>query len=181
MQGMAATIVWFRLDTRLEDNPALHAAVQRGAPVVPLFIWSPDDEGGRAPGGASKYWLQRSLAVLSESIKACGARLVIRVAPTAREVLQAVINECGADAAPYFRIFSPASQGVKFDPNGDYVRTWVPELEKLDAKWIREPGRAPSELLSAAGVVLGKTYPKPIVDHAQTRIRALEAFAAIKG
>lgn len=87
---------------------------------------------------------------------------------------------CGADAAPYFRIFNPTSQGVKFDPKGDYVRQWVPELTRLDTKWIHNPSNAPDDVLREAGVVLGKTYPKPIVDHGEARARALEAFAAIK-
>ncbi|MCC6794799.1 MAG: deoxyribodipyrimidine photo-lyase [Candidatus Hydrogenedentes bacterium] len=478
---MAATIVWIRLDLRLEDNPALHAAVQRGAPVVPLYIWSPKDEGEWAPGGASKYWLHQSLAALTASLESRGATLVIRTAPSAIDALTDVINEtgadavywnrryepaivkrdtaikseltkhgiavesfnsalmfepweiknkqgspfqvftpfwktclnmptvstplpapkqitpltkpvksqslaslelepridwakgiretwtpgeagahdqltrffdtiaaypedrdrpdcigtsrlsphlhfgeigprqiwhaarqhgalattpgvargeekfltevgwrefahhllfhfphtagkplrqnfekfpwlrnkshlrawqkgltgypivdagmrelwhtgwmhnrvrmivasfftkdllipwqegakwfwdtlvdadlasntlgwqwtagCGADAAPYFRIFNPTSQGIKFDPNGDYVRTWVSELSRLDAKWIHDPSNAPEDVLRAADVVLGKTYPKPIVDHGEARVRALEAFAAIK-
>jgi len=87
---------------------------------------------------------------------------------------------CGADAAPYFRVFNPVRQGEKFDPQGGYVRRWVPELEMLPAKWIHRPWEAPREALSAAGVKLGATYPRPIVDHAQVRERALHAFAEIK-
>jgi len=86
---------------------------------------------------------------------------------------------CGADAAPYFRIFNPTAQGVKFDPNGDYVRKWVPELARLGAAWLHDPGRAPDDVLRAAGVVLGTTYPAAIVDHRNARVRALEAFSAI--
>ncbi len=84
---------------------------------------------------------------------------------------------CGADAAPYFRVFNPVIQGEKFDPDGDYVRRYVPELGKLDARYIHRPWEAPAELLKAAGITLGKTYPKPIVDHATARDRALAAFA----
>ena len=84
----------------------------------------------------------------------------------------------GADAAPYFRIFNPILQGSKFDPKGDYVRTWVPELAGLPAKWIHQPWTAPGLELEAAGVRLGKTYPWPIVDHAWARRRALDAFGA---
>lgn len=87
---------------------------------------------------------------------------------------------CGADAAPYFRIFNPALQGEKFDPDGDYVRKWVPELAKVPSKWIHKPGKAPQEVLDAAGVELGKNYPKPIVDHDFARKRALELFAELK-
>ena len=87
---------------------------------------------------------------------------------------------CGADAAPYFRIFNPTTQGEKFDPNGDYVRRWCPELGKLSADWINQPHAAPAEILRAAGVKLGGNYPKPVVDHAVMRNFALAAFAQIK-
>ncbi len=87
---------------------------------------------------------------------------------------------CGADAAPYFRIFNPVSQGTKFDPNDDYVRRWVPELAKLPADWIHQPWDAPAEVLARAGVILDRTYPRPIVSHAIAREVALEALAKIK-
>jgi deoxyribodipyrimidine photo-lyase len=79
----------------------------------------------------------------------------------------------GADAAPYFRIFNPTLQGEKFDPNGDYVRRWVPELARLPSKIIHKPWAAKPALLDAAGVRLGTTYPRPIVDHDMARRRAL--------
>ena len=87
---------------------------------------------------------------------------------------------CGADAAPFFRVFNPVMQGEKFDPDGDYVRRWVPELGKLPPKWIHRPWQAPSDALDGAGIRLGETYPLPIVDHFAARDRALEAFAAIQ-
>ena len=87
---------------------------------------------------------------------------------------------CGADAAPYFRVFNPVSQGEKFDPNGDYVRRWCPELAKLPGKWLHKPWQAPSETLAYAGVELGRDYPEPIVSHAIAREVALEAFARTK-
>jgi deoxyribodipyrimidine photo-lyase len=86
----------------------------------------------------------------------------------------------GADAAPYFRIFNPVLQGEKFDPHGDYVRRWVPELAKLPASAIHAPWLADEAVLSEAGVVLGDTYPHPIVDHAERRDAALAAFKKIK-
>ncbi len=88
---------------------------------------------------------------------------------------------CGVDAAPYFRIFNPVLQGETFDPEGAYVRRWVPELARLEARYIHAPWRAPAEALSGAGVELGKTYPNPIVDHAAARARALAAFAEARG
>lgn len=83
---------------------------------------------------------------------------------------------CGADASPYFRVFNPTLQGGKFDPGGDYVRTWVPELARLPDRWIHRPWEAPASVLSGAGVAPGKTYPRPIVDHAAARLRALAAL-----
>ena len=87
---------------------------------------------------------------------------------------------CGTDAAPYFRIFNPVLQGTKFDPNGDHVRRWVPELAGLPAPNIHAPWEAPELLLAQASVKLGETYPLPIVDHASARARALAAFATIR-
>jgi len=86
----------------------------------------------------------------------------------------------GADAAPYFRIFNPVTQGEKFDPDGTYVRQYVPELAKLPDKYLHKPWEAPEDILKKAGVTLGKTYPKPIVDHGEARVRALEAFKETK-
>lgn len=83
---------------------------------------------------------------------------------------------CGADAAPYFRIFNPTTQAEKFDPDGFYIRKWVPELKLLPTKWIHKPFDAPANVLEDAGVELGKTYPKPIVDHAKARNLALDAL-----
>lgn len=87
---------------------------------------------------------------------------------------------CGADAAPYFRIFNPVLQGEKFDPEGNYVRRWVPELGKLPNEWVHKPWQAPPAILERAQITLGQTYPVPIVDHAWARRRALEAFAELK-
>lgn len=86
----------------------------------------------------------------------------------------------GADAAPYFRIFNPVAQGEKFDKDGSYTRKYVPEIAGLPDKYIFAPWKAPDEVLRAAGVTLGKTYPKPIVDAGLSRRRALEAFAATR-
>lgn len=87
---------------------------------------------------------------------------------------------CGLDAAPYFRIFNPVTQGERFDAAGDYVRRWVPELAALPEKWVHKPFDAPKDVLRKASVVLGKTYPNPIVDLKQSRQRALESYEQIK-
>jgi len=87
---------------------------------------------------------------------------------------------CGADAAPYFRVFNPTTQGEKFDPEGNYVRRWCPELAKLPAEWIHQPHTAPPAVLRAAEIVLGRDYPPPLVNHAAARDAALAAFARSK-
>jgi deoxyribodipyrimidine photo-lyase len=86
---------------------------------------------------------------------------------------------CGADAAPYFRIFNPVLQGQRFDARGRYVRRWIPELTGLPDKHIHAPWLAPQAVLHDAGVDLGKNYPLPIVDHKQARQSALEALATL--
>lgn len=90
------------------------------------------------------------------------------------------VSGCGADAAPYFRIFNPLRQGERFDPKGAYVRQWVPELAYLPDAWVHSPWAAPPEVLSRAGVELGRHYPQPLVDLAASRQEALAAFEAVK-
>jgi deoxyribodipyrimidine photo-lyase len=84
----------------------------------------------------------------------------------------------GTDAAPYFRIFNPILQSKKFDPSGEYIRRWVPELLTLPAEWIHEPWTMPEKIQKNFGVYIGKTYPAPIVDHGIAKIRTLAAYQA---
>ncbi len=86
---------------------------------------------------------------------------------------------CGADAAPYFRIFNPVTQGQKFDPQGIYIRKYVPELKKLPDQYLFSPWEAPPLILNSLGIKLGKTYPNPIVDLHKSRDNALKAYAMI--
>jgi deoxyribodipyrimidine photo-lyase len=88
---------------------------------------------------------------------------------------------CGADAAPYFRVFNPVTQGRKFDPDGHYVRRWIPELAALEGQQIHAPWECDAATLHRAGVVLGTTYPRPIVDLKDSRMAALAAFAQLRG
>jgi deoxyribodipyrimidine photo-lyase len=82
----------------------------------------------------------------------------------------------GADAQPFFRIFNPVSQGEKFDPDGEYVRRWCPELARVPRKYIHRPWEAPEDVLRDVGFTLGEDYPEPIVDHRAARERALELY-----
>ena len=88
---------------------------------------------------------------------------------------------CGMDAAPYFRIFNPTTQSQKFDADGKYIKRWLPELVNLPNKYIHEPSTAPKEILLNAGIIMGKTYPLPIVNHKTAREKTLFAYGKIKG
>ncbi len=101
------TIWWIRRDLRLADNEALHAAVARGGPVVPVFVWAPEEEAPWAPGGAARWWLHRSLVALARALEARGARLVIRRGPTDRELAR-LAAETGATAIYWNRLYEPA-------------------------------------------------------------------------
>lgn len=87
---------------------------------------------------------------------------------------------CGADASPYFRIFNPVVQGERFDPEGVYVRQWVPELRALPNQWIHQPSAAPASVLAEAGIELGRDYPLPIVDLKKSREDILAVWDVIK-
>jgi deoxyribodipyrimidine photo-lyase len=100
-------IVWLRRDLRLADNPALAAAAATGAPVVPLFVLDEAGEG-RPPGGAARWWLDKSLAALADSLSTPGSRLVLRRGPAA-EVLRGLIGETGAGAVYWNRLYDPAA------------------------------------------------------------------------
>ena len=90
------------------------------------------------------------------------------------------IAGCGADAAPYFRVFNPILQAEKFDPDSEYIKRWVPELKSLSAKHARAPWEAPESVLRQAGITLGQEYPKPLVDLKRSREQALRAYEKIK-
>ncbi|MBE0528340.1 MAG: FAD-binding domain-containing protein, partial [Thermoleophilia bacterium] len=87
---------------------------------------------------------------------------------------------CGADASPYFRVFNPVTQGRRYDPDGVYVRRWAPEIAGLPRKYVQAPWSAPANALDAAGVLLGDTWPAPIVDHSEARSRALLAYEMVR-
>ena len=87
---------------------------------------------------------------------------------------------CGADASPYFRVFNPIRQSEKFDPTGEYLRRWLPELQRIPAEFLHAPWTAPEGVLTEADVRLGQTYPYPIVNHDDARRRALQALSQIK-
>jgi deoxyribodipyrimidine photo-lyase len=123
--------------------------------------------------------LTKDLLVAWQSGAAAFERLLGDFDPAANAFNWQWVAGSGADAAPYFRIFNPALQGARFDAEGDYVRRWVPELAEMPARFIQRPQEAPAAALAAAGVRLGETYPRPLIDHAEARKRALAAFSAV--
>ena len=105
--ALPTTIVWFRQDLRLADNPALLDAAQRGGPVIPVFIYAPDEEGHAAPGGARRWWLHHALKSLAADLKAIGSRLILREGPT-QDALDDLITQTKAGAVAWNRRYEPA-------------------------------------------------------------------------
>src|ERR1700761_7879880 len=103
-----AVIVWFRQDLRLKDNPALHAAVQTGQPVIPVYIWSPEEEGDWPPGAASKWWLHHSLQALAADLESHGSRLILAHG-RALDVLKKIAAATGATAVHWNKRYEPAA------------------------------------------------------------------------
>jgi deoxyribodipyrimidine photo-lyase len=126
------TIVWLRNDLRLADNPALADAAARG-PVVPVYIWAPDEEGDWPPGAASRWWLHRSLAALDAALRRHRSRLVIRRGP-ALETLRALAAETGADSVVWNRRYEPAA--VDRDST---VKRELESCRSFGASVLREP------------------------------------------
>ena len=87
---------------------------------------------------------------------------------------------CGADAAPFFRVFNPVTQGIKFDENGKFIRKYLPELKELPNKFLFSPWEAPREVLKKANISLDKNYPYPIVNLKNSRLKALDVFKMLK-
>ena len=108
MELGGATIVWFRQDLRLEDNPALSSAVARGGPVIPVYIWAPEEEGKWAPGAASRWWLHRSLSALDAALRSLGSRLLLRRGASLA-ILEELALESGASAVHWNRRYEPAA------------------------------------------------------------------------
>src|SRR5512139_2751803 len=100
-------LVWFRLDLRLADNPALAAASARCNRIVPVFIWAPEEEGDWPPGAASRWWLHQSLQSLDSGLRRRGARLILRRGPSL-DALRSLALESGAEGVFWNRRYEPA-------------------------------------------------------------------------
>ena len=139
LQAMKASssIVWFRADLRLADNPALQAASQHGSAVVPVFIHAPEEEAPWSPGGASRWWLRQSLKALDTALRTRGSRLIIRRGP-ALETLRTLVKETGATAVFWNRRYEPAVSArdakVQAALRGDGLKA-----ESFNAALLHEP------------------------------------------
>ena len=141
----AGTLLWLRQDLRLRDNSALRAAAARGLPVIPVYIWSPEEEGGWPPGAASRWWLHQSLRSLESALKRNGSALILRIGP-ALEALCALIAETGADAVYWGRRYEPAAQAVSHE-----IRQTLRQ-RGIDARGFNNSLLCePSEFLNQAG------------------------------
>ncbi|MDM7916518.1 MAG: deoxyribodipyrimidine photo-lyase, partial [Candidatus Eisenbacteria bacterium] len=131
------TLVWFRQDLRLQDHPALAAAAARGGPVIPVYVWAPEEEGAWPPGAASRWWLHGSLGSLAASLSAIGSRLVVRTGRSA-EVLRALAGETGADAVHWSRRYEPASRRRDADVEKSLSADGV-QARSFNASLLHEP------------------------------------------
>jgi deoxyribodipyrimidine photo-lyase len=168
-----------------QSSPVLLSAWQRGATGYPIV-----DAGMRELWRTG--WMHNRVRMISASFLVkdllqpwtCGARwfwdTLVDADLASNTLGWQWVAGCGADAAPFFRIFNPVTQGTRFDGAATYVRRWVPELAALPDDWIHEPWAAPGPVLSAAGITLGVDYPRPLVDHEVARQGALQAFASIR-
>jgi len=135
---MTATLLWLRQDLRLADHPALHAAVERGAPVIPVFLWCPEEEGAWTPGAASRWWLHHSLDALRSDYAKRGATLIIRRVDDSLAALRELIRETGADAVYWSRRYEP--RVVERDRRiKDSLRADGLEVRSFNAALLTEP------------------------------------------
>jgi deoxyribodipyrimidine photo-lyase len=181
LDGRFARFPW-----RKDGAEALLAAWQRGRTGIPLI-----DAGLRQLWHTG--WMHNRVRMVAASLLTKNLRLPWQAG--ARWFWDTLVDAdlanntlgwqwtagCGADAAPYFRVFNPVRQGERFDPDGRYVRRWCPALSLLPTRYIHQPWAAPADVQADSGLVLGQDYPTPVVDLGQSRKAALAAWAEIKG
>lgn len=184
---LAGTNVNRRFDAfEWQDDPALERAWRRGRTGYPIVdagmrqLWQTGWMHNRVRMLAASFLVKHGLTDWRRG-EAWFWDTLIDADPANNPASWQWVAGSGADAAPYFRIFNPVTQGETFDPDGAYVRRFVPELAGLPAGIIHKPWTAAPEMLRRAGVVLGETYPFPIVEHPAARERALARFARIRG
>ncbi|MEP7242526.1 MAG: deoxyribodipyrimidine photo-lyase [Gammaproteobacteria bacterium] len=139
------TLVWFRQDLRLHDNPALHAAAKRGRAVIPIYIWSPEDDGDWPPGSASQWWLHHSLLALDSSLRHRDSRLIL-ARGSARKVLDTLVSNTKATAVFWNRRYEPAARACEADVEQSLQKRSI-ETQSFNSSLLAEP----DELLNKSG------------------------------
>jgi deoxyribodipyrimidine photo-lyase len=139
------TIVWFRQDLRLADNPALHAAIERGEPVIPVYVWAPRDEREWPPGAASRWWLHQSLRALDASLRECESRLML-ASGRANDVLTTLVTQTKATAVYWNRRYEPAARDCEAAVGRALERMRV-QAATFNSALLAEP----HEVLNASG------------------------------
>jgi deoxyribodipyrimidine photo-lyase len=168
-----------------QDNPQHLRAWQKGATGYPMVdagmrqLWTSGTMHNRVRMIAASFLVKHLLIDWRQGEKWFWDTLVDGD-PANNPASWQWVAGCGADAAPYFRVFNPILQGEKFDATGGYVRRWLPEIARLPDRYLHAPWKAPASALNEAGIRLGDSYPLPIVDHDFARARALEAFKSLK-
>jgi deoxyribodipyrimidine photo-lyase len=144
--AQGAALVWFRQDLRLRNNPALHAAVASGAPVIPVYIWSPEEEGDWPPGAASRWWLHHSLRALDQQLRECGSQLILARGP-ALQVLQQLAASTGASSVYWSRRYEPAALSCARQVSEGLRRAGKIRSIELNGSLLAEP----TEFLNKSG------------------------------
>jgi deoxyribodipyrimidine photo-lyase len=139
------TLIWFRQDLRLRDNSALHAAVKRREPVIPIYIWSPEDDGDWPPGAASRWWLHQSLTSLDKSLRAQGSRLILAKGPAAT-LLPQLAKQANATAVYWNTRYEPAARQCSDDVTSALTRQGI-ETKGFNSTLLTDP----SEILNRSG------------------------------
>ncbi|HXJ75682.1 MAG TPA: deoxyribodipyrimidine photo-lyase, partial [Candidatus Dormibacteraeota bacterium] len=137
MTAPAPALLWLRNDLRLADNPALQMAIQDGRPVLPVFIWAPEEENPWAPGGASKWWLHQSLRALEAGLRSLGSRLILR-AGASLTTLQSLVKETGAKAVFWNRRYEPAGSARDQKIKTAFKSSGL-ETDSFNAALLHEP------------------------------------------
>ena len=159
MSEASGSLLWFRQDLRLADNPALLAAVRRGGPVIPVFIWSPEEEGRWQPGAASRWWLHQSLAQLDASLRQRGSRLIIRRGPTL-EAIRELLDQSGATAVYWNRRYEPTVIGRDSRVKAALQSGWADRRRALTAACFSSHGQC--ELKKVSLIKCSRRSGKPV-------------------
>jgi deoxyribodipyrimidine photo-lyase len=140
------TLLWFRQDLRLRDNSALHAAVKRGEPVIPIYIWSPQDDGDWPPGAASRWWLHQSLIALDKSLRANGSRLILAKGPATKALIQ-LAKQAKATAVYWNARYEPAARECTDDVTRALTERGI-ETQAFNSTLLTDP----TEILNQSGL-----------------------------